>query len=277
MTHNCRNKNFIINSVIFCVSVLALFPFLWIGITAMKSPDEALKNPLSVLPLPFMLFENLREVWSRAAWISHYRNSLALLAGVWAAQMIIAIPAGYALALMRFRGQRFFLLLILARLMVSAETAMLANYLTVLKLGAYDTLAGIALPYLVSAQAILLFRQAFKQTPPALRDSARIDGCGDFQFMIRIGVPLIKPSIASFSIISGVFQWNAFFWPMLVTRSPSKRILPLALAAFGMQAETGAEWALTMTAVLMVSAPLLLAFVIFQKKWLSGFMRAWTS
>jgi sn-glycerol 3-phosphate transport system permease protein len=133
-------------------------------------------------------------------------------------------------------------------------------------------MAGILLPYAVSAQAVFMFRQAFKQIPPSLRESAKMDGCGDFQYILRIGVPLIKPYIISFSIITCVFQWNAFFWPMLITKSPSKRILPVALTFFGMQAESGSEWALTMAATLIVITPLLVIFVIFQKRFIDSFM-----
>jgi sn-glycerol 3-phosphate transport system permease protein len=265
------------NMLILCVGIAALFPLLWIIITAMKSQTEALKNPFGIFPAFNMFMYNLREVWARADWPLYYRNSLVLVTAVWAAQLLIAIPAAYAFAVFRFRCGRLFFLLILVRLLISPESAMLANYLTVVKLGAYDSLAGIALPYLVSAQAVFLFRQGFKQMPSSLRDSARMDGCGDFRFIMQIGLPVIKPFIVSFSVISGVFQWNAFFWPMLVTRSPSLRIVSAALAFFGMQAESGAEWPLTMTAVLMVIAPLLAAFIVFQKKFMYSFMKVWTN
>ena len=149
---------------------------------------------------------------------------------------------------------------------------MLSNYMTVLHLGAYDTMFGIMLPYIVSAQAIFMFRQAFRQLPSALYDSAKIDGCGDFHYMIRIGVPLIKPYITAFSIITCVYQWNAFFWPMLITKTPEKRILPIAMTFFGLQAESGSEWGLTMTAAILVSFPLLLLFVIFQKQFVNSFV-----
>jgi sn-glycerol 3-phosphate transport system permease protein len=186
--------------------------------------------------------------------------------------MLIAIPAAYAFGVMNFRGGKILFLLVLTRLMVSPESTMLANYMTVLKLGAYDSFIGILLPYAVSAQAIFMFRQAFKQIPPSLRESARIDGCGDFLYILRIGIPLIRPYIISFSIITCVFQWNAFFWPMLITKSPSKRILPVALTFFGMQAESGSEWALTMMAALIVITPLLLIFGLFQRQFIDSFM-----
>jgi sn-glycerol 3-phosphate transport system permease protein len=265
-------KSFVINGFILCFSLLLLFPLGWIIITSMKSQAEVLKNPLALIPRPNMFLKNLLTVWGRADWLRYYKNTIILTVSVWVVQMLIALPAGFAFGVMKFRGGGILFLLVLTRLMVSPESTMLANYMTVLKLGAYDTMAGIVLPYAVSAQAILIFSRAFKQIPPSLRESARMDGCGDFQYMLRIGIPLIMPFVISFSVITCVFQWNSFFWPMLITKSPSKRILPVALTFFGMQAESGSEWALTMTATLIVISPLLALFSLFQKKFINSFV-----
>ena len=265
-------RSFAVNSLILILSVFALFPLFWICITAMKTQGEILREPLSITPNLQALRENMTEVWGRADWLLYYRNTIILTISVWAVQMVVAIPAAYAFAILKFRGAGIFFLLVLMRLMISPESTMLSNYMTVLHLGAYDTMFGIMLPYIVSAQAVFMFRQAFRQLPSALYDSAKIDGCGDFHYMIRIGVPLIKPYITAFSIITCVYQWNAFFWPMLITKTPEKRILPIAMTFFGLQAESGAEWGLTMTAAILVSFPLLLLFVIFQKQFVNSFV-----
>ena len=263
-----------VNAVILMVSLAALFPLFWIFITAMKSQVEILKEPMKLIPAVNMFAENFKEVWARADWPLYYKNTIVLTVGDWVVQMLVAVPAGYAFAVLRFPGKELLFLLVLTRLMVSPESTMLANYMTVLDLGAYDSLVGIMLPYVVSAQAIFIFRQAFKQLPPELRESAKIDGCGELRYMLSIGIPLIKPYIISFSIITLVFQWNAFFWPMLITKSPDNRILPVAMTFFGMQAESGSEWALTMVAALIVTLPLLVLFAIFQKKFINSFVRS---
>lgn len=265
-------KDIVLNLLILAISLIALLPLLWIVITACKSQVEILKEPLKIIADKNMFVENFKVVWERADWPLYFKNTLILTALVWGIQMLVAIPASYAFACLEFRGKNVLFLLVLTRLMVSPESTMLANYLTVLKLDAYDTRMGIILPYIVSAQAILMFRQAFKQLPPVLRESAKIDGCGDFQYMMHIGVPLIKPYLISFSIITCVYQWNAFFWPMLITKSPDKRILSVAMTFFGLQAESGSEWGLTMMASLIVIAPLLLIFIVFQKKFINSFV-----
>lgn len=267
-----RVKDILLNGLILTISVLLLFPLFWILVTAAKSQVQILKEPMQVIAVPNMFFENLAEVWKRADWLKYFFNTVVLMVSVWLVQMLVAIPAGFAFGLLRAKGIGLLFVLVLTRLMVSPESTMLANYMTVLNLYAYDSLAGIMLPYVVSAQAIFLFRQAFRQIPPSYRESAALDGCGDFQYMLRIGIPLIKPQILSFSVITCVYQWNAFFWPMLITKSPENRILPIAMTYFGLQAESGSEWGLTMTATLLVIAPLLILFIIFQKQFINSFV-----
>ncbi len=267
-----KGKEFVLNVAILVIAFMALMPLLWIFVTACKSQPEILKEPLRIIPVRNMFLENLKTVWGRCDWILYFKNTLLLTVMIWAVQMLVAIPAGYAFGVLKFPGKDLLFLLVLTRLMVSPESTMLANYLTVLKLNAYDTRIGIMLPYVVSAQAIFMFRQAFKQLPSSLMESARIDGCTDFRYMLHVGIPLIRPYILSFSIITCVFQWNAFFWPMLITKSPDKRILPVAMTFFGLQAESGSEWGLTMMAALIVTVPLLLTFIIFQKQFINSFV-----
>lgn len=267
-----KGRQALFSGVILLISLAALLPLIWIVITAMKTQVDILKEPLRINPSLSVLADNFRQVWARADWLLYFKNSLLLTALVWAVQMCVALPAGYAFGILKLKGEKILFLVVLMRLMISPESTMLANYLTVLGLNAYDTRLGIMLPYIVSAQAIFMFRQAFKQLPASLYDSARIDGCGDFRYMIRIGIPLIRPYILSFSIIACVYQWNAFFWPMLITKSPDKRILPVAMTFFGLQAESGSEWALTMTAALIVIAPLMILFILFQKRFINSFV-----
>lgn len=267
-----KGKEIALNAAILLIAVIAILPLVWMVVTACKSQPEILKEPLKLIPDKNMFLENLKNVWSRCDWLLYFKNTVILTALVWIVQMAVAIPAGYAFGALKFPGKNLLFLLVLTRLMVSPESTMLANYLTVLKLNAYDTKIGIMLPYVVSAQAIFMFRQAFKQLPSSLMESAKMDGCTDFRYMLYLGIPLIKPYILSFSIITCVFQWNSFFWPMLITKSPDKRILSVAMTFFGLQAESGSEWGLTMMAALLITAPLLIIFLVFQKQFINSFV-----
>ncbi|MEY8352455.1 carbohydrate ABC transporter permease [Lachnospiraceae bacterium 54-53] len=160
-----------INVLILMFSLAALFPLLWIIITAMKSQAAILKEPMNIRPDLKMPVENFKTLWQRGDWPLYFKNTLLLTSEIWAVQMLVAIPAGYAFGVLQFPGKKILFLLVLMRLMISPESAMLSNYLTVLELNAYDTRAGIMLPYVMSAQAVFIFRQAFKQIPPSLGES----------------------------------------------------------------------------------------------------------
>lgn len=262
----------IFSAVCFAASILFLFPLFWIFITSAKSQIDVLKHPLNLIPVNFMFTDNMKEVFRRAPWITFYKNTIIVALSVLAAQLCISIPAAYAFSYFKFRGQGFFYLFVLARLLVSPESLILPNYLTINGLHLYNSLLGIALPSFASAISIVLFRGAFKEIPSALRDSAHIDGCSDFRYMMQIGIPLIKTRIVAFSITSLIYQWNSYFWPMVITESLEKRTLAVGMAYFGLQAEAASEWGLTMCAAIIVIMPLLLAMVFCQRQLVDSFV-----
>lgn len=260
--------------VLISSSVLILFPLLWIIVTSFKGQADIFRSPLSIFPHEMKFYENLQEVLRRAPWAMYFKNTILLVTGLLAVQLIVSILAAYAFAFFDFRGKSVFFILVLTRLMISPDSVILPNYLIIARLGLLDTLTAIGLPFVGSAIAIFLLRQAFLQLPRELKESAVVDGCGDLLFLLKIGLPLVKPALLTFSIISVVYQWNAFFWPMLVTETAAARTLPVGLAQFGLRAESGAEWGLTMTATLLVITPILVSFIIFQRQFINSFLRS---
>ena len=267
-----RFSALIFNALVLLAGLILLFPLFWIVITAMKGQMDVLKHPLAVIPQEFMLLENLETVLERAPWGTFALNTALVAGGVLLAQLAVSIPAAYAFAFMRFFLKRVLYLFLIARLLVTAESLLLPNYLTINHLGLYDTLTGIALPNVPTAIAILMFIGAFREIPAALRESAQIDGCGDFRYMVSIAVPCITPRIIAFSITSIIYQWNSYFWPMMITESVNKRTIAVGLAYFGRQAESASEWGLTMVAALMFIIPMSIIFLIFQKQLINSFV-----
>ncbi len=276
-TNSKSRKRTPLSTIVFCMiifvaSILFLFPLFWIFITSAKSQIDVLKHPLDLIPSQCMFIDNMTEVFRRAPWGTFLKNTVVVAFVVLAAQLCISIPTAYAFAYFKFRGQGLFYLFVLARLLVSPESLILPNYLTINGLHLYDTILGIALPSFASAISIVLFRGAFLEIPSALLDSARIDGCGDFRYMLRIGIPLIKTRILAFSITSLIYQWNSYFWPMIITESAQKRTLAVGMAYFGLQAEAASEWGLTMCAAIVVIAPLLVAMAFCQRQLVESFV-----
>lgn len=265
-------SSIVLNLSILLLSALMLFPLFWIIITSFKGQLDVLKNPLGVIPQKFMLVENFLEVLKRAPWATFYKNTIIVALGTLVAQLCVSIPAAYALAYFNFRFKGLVYIIVLARLLISPESLLLPNYLTINGLNLYNTLLGISLPSIASAISLLMFRTAFLEIPSALKDSADIDGCTDLRYLFSIAIPSIKSRIVAFSITSLVYQWNSYFWPMVITESVNRRTLAVGLAYFGLQAESASEWGLTMTAALLVMLPLLVVLVFFQRQLVDSFV-----
>ena len=189
------------------------------------------------------------------------------------AQFVLCTPAAYAFARMRFPGRDTLFALVLLQLMVTPDVLLVANYGTIARLGLVDSILGIALPYLGSAFGIFLLRQTFRQVPQELEDAARLEGATLWTRLWRVYVPLARPTYVAYGLVSISFHWNNFLWPLVVTNSVHTRPLTVGLSVFA-GTDQGIDWSVISAATLMTSAPLLLAFLLFQRQFVASFMRA---
>jgi sn-glycerol 3-phosphate transport system permease protein len=155
---------------------------------------------------------------------------------------------------------------------LAAPILIVPNTLTVVRLGLYDTLAGVMAPYLASAFGVFLMRQTFKTIPRDFEEAAILDGASLLQVIRLVLVPLARPGLIAFSIVSVTAHWNEFLWPLMVTDSPGNMVLTVGLTSFVRQAEQAADWGLVAAATLLVAGPLLLAFALFQRQFVNSFL-----
>jgi sn-glycerol 3-phosphate transport system permease protein len=153
------------------------------------------------------------------------------------------------------------------------EVLIVENYKTMSQLGLVDTISGIGLPYMASAFGIFLLRQTFKTVPKDLEDAARLEGCGPLQVLWKVYVPLARPTYVAYGLVSISYHWNNFLWPLVITNSVTTRPLTVGLAIFGAP-ESGVDWSIISAATLLAVAPLLVAFLLFQRQFVQSFMRA---
>ena len=217
--------------------------------------------------------DNFRSVLDAAPFGRYYVNTVVLVCGILAAQLVLATLAAYAFARLRFRGREVLFALVLVQLMVVPEVLISENYTTMARLGLVDTVTAIGLPYIASAIAIFLLRQTFKSVPKELDEAAEMEGCGHLQLLWRIYVPLARPTLVAFGLVSVSYHWNNFLWPIVVTNTVESRPLTVGLAIFN-STESGIEWTLLSTATVLIVLPLLVAFLIFQRQFVQSFMRA---
>jgi sn-glycerol 3-phosphate transport system permease protein len=153
------------------------------------------------------------------------------------------------------------------------DILLIENYKTMSKLGLIDTLLGIGLPYFASAFAIFLLRQTFKGIPKELVEAATMEGASTMQILWRVYVPLAKPVYVAFALVSVSYHWNNFLWPLVVTNSVNSRPLTVGLQVFA-STDQGIDWSIITAATLLTAAPLLAAFLLFQRQFVQSFMRA---
>ena len=163
--------------------------------------------------------------------------------------------------------------LVLVQLMIAPEILIVENYSTLAKLGFIDTITGIGLPYMASAFGIFLLRQAFKSTPKELEEAARLEGCGLFGILWRVYVPLARPTYLAYGLVSISHHWNNFLWPLVVSNSVETRPLTVGLGIFGAP-ESGVDWSIVSAATWLSVAPLLIAFLLFQRQFIQSFMHS---
>lgn len=203
-----------------------------------------------------------------------YRNTIIYTFGLLIVQLFVVTLASYALTRLRFRGQETVFYLIFFQLFLPPVALILPNFFLIKELGVADTLVGLALPYVASATGVFLLRQGFKSIPREFDDAAEVDGASRLQTLWFVLLPMVRPHLAAFALVSVIYHWNEFLWPLIATSSPSKRILAVGLASFTRSAESGAEWGLIAAGAVLVAAPLIALFVAFQDFFVRSFSQS---
>ena len=225
-----------------------------------------------VLFAPLTL-DNFSRAWAAAPFARYFLNTAILVTMILACQLVLSTLAAYAFARFEFAGEKLLFSLVLVQLMVMPDILLVENYKTMARLGLVDTLLAIGLPYFASAFAIFLLRQTFMGIPKELDEAARVEGASALQILWRVYVPLARPVYTAFALVSVSFHWNNFLWPLIITNSVSARPLTVGLQVFS-STDQGIDWSVITAATLMSSAPLLLAFLLFQRQFVQSFMRA---
>jgi sn-glycerol 3-phosphate transport system permease protein len=251
------------------LALLWILPLVYATWTAFHPPEFSTRFALDA---PLTL-ENFRRAWAAAPFARYFLNTTLLVLMILGCQLVLSTLAAYAFARYRFRGSNVAFALVLVQLMIMPDILLVENYKTMARLGLVDTLFAIGLPYFASAFAIFLLRQTFLGIPKELDEAARVEGASTLQTLWRVYVPLARPVYTAFALVSISFHWNNFLWPLIVTNSVNARPLTVGLQVFS-SVDQGVDWSIITAATLLTSAPLLVAFLLFQRQFVQSFMRA---
>jgi len=264
----------IIHSILIAVSLLSIFPFLWLTSTSLKGINEDIfAYPPNIIPQDFT-WTNYLEVWQKVDFMGYFYNSLIVAGLTVLLNLILSSLAAYPLARMKFKGKKFVFFAVLATIMVPFQAIMLPVYLITLKLHLIDSVSnimgyiGLVMPFAVSAFGIFLMRQAFLKIPYEVEEAAIVDGCNVFQMFIKVVIPMVKPTLAVLAIFTFIGSWGEFLWPSILLTKESMYTLPVGIN--NLQGMFSANWRYIAAGSIISTVPIIIFFLMMQKYFISG-------
>jgi multiple sugar transport system permease protein len=244
------------------LSAVMLLPLVWMLVTSIETLPESRHFPPTLVPSGIH-WQNYPDALDAAPFGRFFANSLTVTLAAVAGNLLLCSLAGYAFARLRFFGRDLTFIALLATLMVPFQVTMIPTFLIVQHLGLVDSLGALIAPNLVTPFGIFLLRQFFRTLPVELEEAARIDGCSRLGVLFRVVLPLSMPALATLAIVTFLWTWNDFLWPLIVISTTSHSTVQLGLASF--QGAHQTNWTLLMAGNVMALAPMLLVFVVAQR------------
>ncbi|MFQ3623680.1 MAG: carbohydrate ABC transporter permease [Acetobacteraceae bacterium] len=249
-----------------------LFPLAWMLRTAFAAPDDVFRATLSLWPETPTLgnFAAAFRLHPVGAW---FVNSMIVAVGITLGKLALAIPAGFAFGVLRFRGGDLGFALVVGTMVVPYVITLVPTYVAVVGLGLYDTLAGVIIPSIGHCGfAVFFLRQAFKALPVELFEAARIDGAGMWRQLVSVALPNVWGAVAAMAVLSFLAAWNLYLWPHLILDAAANKTLSIGLKLFATTGEQGGEWGPLMATALLGALPVVALYLIAQRQLVSAFV-----
>lgn len=248
------------------ISILFLFPLVWIVLTSLKGETE-IRVSNAILPEKWM-WKNYIDAWNSSNFGRQFINSLIMSLSVTAGQILTAALAGYAFARLQFKGKKIIFFAVLSTLVIPYQLLVLPIYVSFAKIGWINTYQALIVPSLANAFGIYLFRQHFMTIPISIEEAAKIDGASRWQILWKIIMPISKTPAITLFLLTFIAEWNDLFKPLIFTNDESMRTVQLGLTTF--QETFSTNYTLLCAAVVFVTMPMLILFFIGQKQFIAG-------
>ncbi len=255
------------------LAAVMVMPFIWMVLTSFKPANEIFSNEINWLPGHWALIENYTRALTNTSLIRYMGNGLLVVVAILILQFLVSIPAAYALAKLSFPGRFAMFICVLACLMIPAQAVAIPWYLQLHYVGILDSYWALILPFTLSVFGIFLLREFFIGIPDDLIDAARMDGMNEFRIIWSVVVPNSIPALISFGIFSVIAHWNDYFWPLIVLNDQDYYTPTLGVVDFR-NAESGSDYGALMAAATIVVLPLLVAFLLAQRRFIEGISTA---
>ena len=257
-------------------AVIVLFPFYWMVLTSLKSYSAYNSEYVPAFFTRNTTLENYANAFTQVPLGRYLLNTLIFAVITTVIMTMVAILAAFAFARLRFRGRNIVFTLFLSLMMLPSELVVITNYVTITNAGLRNTFPGLILPSVMSVFYVYLLKENFEMVPESLYLAAKVDGTSDLKYLFRVLVPICRPTIITIIILKVIECWNAYVWPRLITDDPdyflvSNGIQELRENGFGRE-----NIPAMMAAVVVISIPLIVLFLIFRNKIMEGVLRGGT-
>ncbi|UZX03157.1 carbohydrate ABC transporter permease [Arthrobacter sp. CDRTa11] len=253
--------------ILVTAALVALVPIVWLVLGSFKTPTELSARPPLLLPESWGL-SNYTDALTRFDFTTYLFNSTVVTIAATALTLAINSMAAYALAKYNFRGKNGLFLLTLATIMIPLQVILIPVYQVVASLGMVNTLWGLIIPAAATPTGVFILRQYMLSIPDELIEAARVDGSGEFRTFIQIVLPMCRPALAVVAILSIMWRWNDFLWPLVVAQSETVYTLPVALARFTAEETVPFNLIIAMSVVSIL--PVIILFLFFQRQIVTG-------
>ena len=275
MIENRRGFDLFCHAVLILGVALVVFPVYVAFCAATMSEHEVFTVPLSLVPSTH-LFENIATIWSHgtgnaaAPFNRMLLNSLVMALVIAIGKIAVSMISAYAIVYFRFPFRTLAFWLIFITLMLPVEVRIFPTVEVVSSMHLSNTYTGLTLPLIASATATFLFRQFFKTLPDELMEAARIDGAGALRFFWDVVLPLSRTTMAALFVITFIYGWNQYLWPILITSQQSLTTAVIGIRGMIASGDTATEWHLVMTATLLAMLPPLVVVLTMQRWFVRG-------
>lgn len=257
-------------------ALVVLFPFYWMVLTSIKSYSAYNSEYIPKLYTLAPTLQNYADAFTAVPLAKYFFNTIIFTAATTAIMLIVTILAAYAFARLDFSGKNLVFVLFLSLMMIPNELVIITNYVTITNLDLRNTFTGLILPSVTSVFYIYLLKENFEQVPDQLYYAAKVDGTSDLKYLLKVMIPLCKPTIVTITILKAIECWNSYVWPRLVTDDQQYFLVSNGIQSIRENGFGRENIPAMMAAVVVISVPLIILFLIFRRMIMAGVSRGGT-
>lgn len=257
-------------------AVIVLFPFYWMVLTSVKSYSEYNSE---YIPKFFTLsptMQNYADAFTTVPLAKYFTNTVIFTVVTTAIMLVVITLAAFAFARLEFRGKNVAFIIFLSLMMIPNELVIITNFVTVTNLNMRNTFPGLILPSVTSVFYIYLLKENFEQIPDSLYYAAKVDGTSDLKYLLRVMIPISRPTLITITILKVIECWNSYVWPRLITDDENYYLVSNGIQEIRENGFGRENIPAMMAAVVVISVPLIVLFLIFRKKVMAGVSRGGT-